>query len=856
MKRLFSPCLMLAFSLSVRTAVAGGTWSVSASASDGAAQSLRAALQAADITPSSAASPNLIQLSPGTYVLTQGELAFGNSTNLCTQILGLGAPDNTIIRQTTAASRVFDINFYVVANVAASIQNVTITGGSGGVFGGGGILAGGPANSLLVSNCVIAGNVCTNALNGAGISWGGGGNLTLHSCVISNNAATNAAGGGVCFNNGIANSGSLLITNCQVFNNLAAGSVGAGLGGALYIAMDNTSSAAISQSGFVQNSAGLAGGALYAAGGASSSVNVQWCRIVSNTASAAPGVYNLCSTVSAANNWWGNNGGPGAAVGGSVATNVWLLLSHYASSSSALPNTATMLIASFQTNSAGVSIPAANLAAFAGTPVFFTAVSNGTISGAATNVSAAGYASAQFNLGSTSGAAAALATVDGVSALALVTVINGPAIPNPSFEANSFTVYPGYCSNNTLITGWTASATNLIGLNPAGSSPFANNGAVPNGNNVAFIQSTAGVTNYLATTVVGLTPGVRYAVACRINSRAGFATPTLLLGVNGGAPQPFVMPAVAASGNTTAAYGYAWAAFTATNSTASLKVASYTAADGALLVDNFTLAVLPSPLFSVSAWTGDASSGVSPTNIVRAYRFGSPTNISINGVTFIGVTNGAPAVSGSFALAGTTAVYNNTTNFLTALGGASSAELARNFVYGGNPATLSLYGLIAGQTYQLSVFGVAFDAVGNRNVLFAGAGDQLNVDEDMFGKGNGVRVDYTFVANATNTAITLTPAYTGATFHVHGFALAKTSAGAMPVVSIQPPVRSANTLCLSWNAVNLVPSVGYQVQYSTNLAGTNWLDLGSVVSGTNATFSVTNTIGADPQRFYRVRLAL
>lgn len=47
-----------------------------------------------------------------------------------------------------------------------------------------------------------------------------------------------------------------------------------------------------------------------------------------------------------------------------------------------------------------------------------------------------------------------------------------------------------------------------MGLNPASGNPFADNGAVPNGNNVAFLQGTAS----LATTISGLVSGQTYTV--------------------------------------------------------------------------------------------------------------------------------------------------------------------------------------------------------------------------------------------------------------------------------------------------------------------------------------------------------
>ena len=56
---------------------------------------------------------------------------------------------------------------------------------------------------------------------------------------------------------------------------------------------------------------------------------------------------------------------------------------------------------------------------------------------------------------------------------------------------------------NGQITGW--NATTGSGLNPAGGSPFADNGTVPNGTQVAFVQSGS-----IDTVITGLTTGTEY----------------------------------------------------------------------------------------------------------------------------------------------------------------------------------------------------------------------------------------------------------------------------------------------------------------------------------------------------------
>lgn len=58
----------------------------------------------------------------------------------------------------------------------------------------------------------------------------------------------------------------------------------------------------------------------------------------------------------------------------------------------------------------------------------------------------------------------------------------------------------------------------------------------------------------------------------------------------------------------------------------------------------------------------------------------------------------------------------------------------------------------------------------------------------------------------------------------------------------------------SWNTVNTYPVVGYQVQYTTNLARANWINLGGVLTGSTPTLSASDTISTNTQRFYRVLL--
>ncbi len=102
-----------------------------------------------------------------------------------------------------------------------------------------------------------------------------------------------------------------------------------------------------------------------------------------------------------------------------------------------------------------------------------------------------------------------LTTLGLFGALALVAA--PPTIPNPSFESNSFANFPGYISGNGPITGWTTTDPAHAGLNPASGNPFADNGVVPDGANVAFIQSVGGSSS-LSTVLSNLIVGQTYKV--------------------------------------------------------------------------------------------------------------------------------------------------------------------------------------------------------------------------------------------------------------------------------------------------------------------------------------------------------
>jgi hypothetical protein len=113
-----------------------------------------------------------------------------------------------------------------------------------------------------------------------------------------------------------------------------------------------------------------------------------------------------------------------------------------------------------------------------------------------------------------------------------------PVVANPGFEADTFQTWPGYWdqAGNGPITGWQIGGPSRFGINPvfpageSSSAPFANNGVIPEGRQVAFIQSN---TATLSQWVTGFQPGRVYVVRFYANARADYATPHLKVRLGG-----------------------------------------------------------------------------------------------------------------------------------------------------------------------------------------------------------------------------------------------------------------------------------------------------------------------------------
>ncbi|HUS11917.1 MAG TPA: hypothetical protein VMZ30_15735 [Pyrinomonadaceae bacterium] len=307
--------------------------------------SLRGAITFANLFPGTT-----VSVPAGSYNLTisgAGEGFAGNNsigdldiTGNNTSIVGAGAAV-TIITQTTAGSRVIEINPFLVASLTTSISDVRISGGTETTgVGGGGILSGSLNNDLTISNSVISGNSATGAgsFGGGGICHTGG-NLTISGTTFTNNS-TSTSGGGVSYSAGdpagssgatgtLTVSGSTFTSN--VANSVAAGGGGLDLydfnlstgiynidsssfssnsapnrsGGAIIV--ESGGPLTVTTSSFATNSAGNSGGAIFSSGTTGS---VTYSRLVGNSAPSGRAIFRGSGTFTANDDWWGINTGP------------------------------------------------------------------------------------------------------------------------------------------------------------------------------------------------------------------------------------------------------------------------------------------------------------------------------------------------------------------------------------------------------------------------------------------------------------------------------------------------------------------------------------------------------------------
>ena len=353
--------------------------------------------------------------------------------------------------------------------------------------------------------------------------------------------------------------------------------------------------------------------------------------------------------------------------------------------------------------------------------------------------------------------------------------LHGQSINNASFEADTFTNFPGYTSGNGgVITDWTLSNNTRIGLNPGGGTPFAENGTIPSGTNVAFLQagSTGAVT--MSQTVTGLTIGTKYHVEFRVNARNSWNGPFLEFSTDAGEPAVSAQVTLVGGSNP---YKYVGFDFTATNTSHVINIANtINSGDHTLLIDDVTIAT-STGAWSFGPWQDDATSGVDSAYLyTHAVNFASNAVANINGVPFIPREFN---IEGRFSATGLDNGFGNRTpNNVTG----NSAGLAKDFRYNGNTG-ITLDNLKPNTQYVFTAYGIGFDVSDPRAATFSSnlSSEKFTANLNQYGQGNGMRVNYTYTTDALGSPVTINYPSTGAgTFHTSGFSNREAAVNATP----------------------------------------------------------------------------
>lgn len=443
--------------------------------------------------------------------------------------------------------------------------------------------------------------------------------------------------------------------------------------------------------------------------------------------------------------------------------------------------------------------------------------------------------------------------------------LTGQTLVNGNFDAQTFTSFPGYASaNGGTVTGWTLSNTARIGLNSS-SGPFwtAASGPIPSTGNCAIIQAS-GAAASISQTVTGLTIGTKYNVACRISARSGNA-PSLVFSTDGNGPTvKLEVTAPPSTGSLATAIVFRNAAFEFTATTTSHLITftnDRTAGDHTLLLDDVT--VTPSVTtssWSFAPWTSDADSGIDPQYVythAHHLSFGKSWQpININGVDFdIGDSPG----SNRFNLTNLTANFlDRTPNNLPAATG--SYNLAKDFRYDGPNTGITLQNLKPSTQYVFTVYGLGFDPTAYRSATFNSTvpgSNQLSVNLNQYGQGNGIRVNYTYTTDELGTPVTISyPTHGSGTFHTGGFTNREAVASTPPVRWTVHPWSDDDTSGVSPNhpythafkfgsATNLnVNGINFTGLAGGNPTGTNYTSagLGSVYNNDVNTITSSGSI--------------
>lgn len=156
----------------------------------------------------------------------------------------------------------------------------------------------------------------------------------------------------------------------------------------------------------------------------------------------------------------------------------------------------------------------------------------------------------------------------------------------------------------------------------------------------------------------------------------------------------------------------------------------------------------------------------------------------------------------------------------------------------------------AAQTYLLS-FWLNNPSGATPNQFLVQWNSKPNAAKIIFNQINLGAFGWTNMQFLVQATTNLTTLQFGFRNDVDDFCLDDVSVLPVPTPALQALPQSNGAIELTWTAL---PGVRYQAQYTTDLAQTQWTNLGSVIPANTNRLTLSDNLGTDPRRFYRVAL--
>lgn len=217
-------------------------------------------------------------------------------------------------------------------------------------------------------------------------------------------------------------------------------------------------------------------------------------------------------------------------------------------------------------------------------------------------------------------------------------------------------------------------------------------------------------------------------------------------------------------------------------------------------------------IITSGAMTGDADSGVNSAKTYLSLGNVVGGNVTVNGVTFLGT--GTSGTGWALSNMPNTFPAGSGGNHTTTFGGSTIDDLFDGFQYNGNPGTLTLSGLTAGQTYVTTLYNEAWGLGADRTqTITSGDGASLIYNEDAL-EASVVR--YTFVATGATATLNFTPRVPATTMHVYGLSNEQVFNNTWSVVSGNSWNTAAN-----WSTGTIPSTIGSNASFSSQVSATS-----------------------------------